>query len=187
MSNKRLTILNRKTKPVFEQVGAINVDLLLPYTSNIIGWTLEDTLNLRDKNNVSYKEDKLKFYNHCTIQMPNNKLPSPDAVDYVVPKQEYEELVNIVQDEIGDTFRMRWAKLEARQTLDWHIDPPTGDRFIIVVKGEHTVEIQTKADTHSQSMLPGEVWYINSNWYHRVINNTNIDRYAVLGCFNYGI
>ena len=35
--------------------------------------------------------------------------------------------------------------------------------------------INTKTDTHSQTMLPGDVWYLNSNWYHRVINNTNID------------
>jgi len=35
-------------------------------------------------------------------------------------------------------------------------------------------------------MKPGELWYLNSNWEHRVDNNGSVTRIAVLGCFNYG-
>lgn len=171
---------------MFDLIGHINIDEIKPYYQYITDWSLQDTLELRSRNLVSYDQDKLKFYNHCTIQTADNAQTAQTS-DFVNVNTNNAGLVDLVQAVLGHTFRMRWAILEANQTLDWHIDPPTGDRFIIVTQGEHTVEVNTKTDTHSQTMLPGEVWYLNSNWYHRVINNTDIDRYAILGCFNYQV
>lgn len=181
-SNKK-TILLRRKNPPFKLLGDISPNYCLEFTKHIQNWSLMDTLKLRDKNNTGYDTSRLKCYNHSNIQYTTHQ--EPETTDYNLIYKEYTPLVKHIQTVISDTYRMRWAKLDAGSTLDWHMDPPTGDRFIIVVKGSHECQIKLKDKVETQEMNPGEIWYLNSNWYHRVINTTQQDRYAILGCFDF--
>ena len=78
---------------------------------------------------------------------------------------------------------MRWSKLNANKELDWHIDPADWDRFVINVNVSSICEIKTHKETISFIMKPGEIWYLNSSWPHRIINNNPINRVALLGNF----
>ena len=182
VSNKK-TILLRRNNPPFKLLGDISSDYCLQFSKHIKNWTLRDTLQLRDSNNTDYDASRIKGYNHSNIQY--NTHQQPEITDYNLTYSEYNPLVEHVQNVIGNTYRMRWAKLNADTTLDWHLDPPTGDRFVIVVRGSHLCEVKLKDRIETQEMLPGEVWYLNSNWYHRVINPNTQDRYAILGCFDF--
>lgn len=184
--SRRQTIKNRKTKPAFKLLGNMPVENYVNMTRQARAWNLQDTLQLRDKNGTGYDLEKLQYYNHSIIQHSGRK-QNPEANDYVNVYPEYTNLHQNVCNILGNVYRMRWAKLEKNKTLDWHIDPPTGDRFIFMIEGTHTVEININDKILSQKMIPGEIWFINSNWYHRVINNSNTDRYAILGCFTYEI
>ena len=177
----RKTIKLRKEKPLIEFLGTVDPDMCLDHMVHAGNWSLQDTLSLRDHNGIDYDVDKLNSYNHSNIQY--SEVDYSQTVDYRCVYPEYRLLVDTIQMVIGDTYRMRWAKLDGGAVLDWHMDPPTGDRFIIVVQGSHEVQFDVKGKIVSQQMGPGEIWYINSNWYHRVINNSLDDRYAILGCY----
>jgi len=180
--NNRKIIENRKTKPLFKLMGNVSLTDIYPYQALISNWNISDTLTLREKNGIDFDTDKLKFYNHSSIQVAS--IANPKTSDYNQTLPMYKGLVDTINKILKNTYRMRWAKLEKNQTLEYHLDPPTGDRFILVTEGEHIVEIDKKGDIVRQKMLPGEVWYINSSWYHKVINETEHDRLAILGCFD---
>jgi len=178
----RKTIQLRKDNPLVRFLGTVDPAKCLDYIVHAKDWGLQDTLQLRTNNGIDYDVSKLQSYNHSNIQYTTD--PEPETINYNCVYPEYQLLVNDIQTTIGNTYRMRWAKLNGGEVLDWHMDPPTGDRFIIVVRGSHEVQFDVKGKIVSQQMGPGEIWYINSNWYHRVINNSLDDRYAILGCFD---
>ena len=179
----RQTLKNRKSKPLFKKMGVLPVDDYINMSNQARAWSLQDTLQLRDKNGTGYDVDKLYHYNHSVIQHCG-RINEPETTDYVNVYPEYLSLHKNVSNILGNVYRMRWARLESNKTLDWHIDPPTGDRFIFMIKGEHTVSINDEKTIHEQIMLPGEIWYINSNWFHKVTNHSAFDRFAILGCFD---
>lgn len=84
--------------------------------------------------------------------------------------------------------RMRYASIEKNEDLLFHIDQPGKDRFVVVIEGEHVIHMKAADDTVTrQLMLPGEVWYLNSNWEHKVENTGDNKRLALLGCFEYNV
>ena len=95
----------------------------------------------------------------------------------------YDELSYMLKSSI---CRMRYATIEKSNDLEYHIDQPGKDRFVMVIDGEHVVHVKAKNGKDiSQLMLPGELWYLNSNWEHRVENTGPGQRLALLGCFDY--
>lgn len=178
---KRKLLENRRSKPVFKRLGDIDLTDVEQYLPQSQSWSIKDTLALRDQNNIKYELEKLKHYNHSMIQTATD---TTMAINYNNVSPEYAGLVDMFEQKLGKVFRMRWAMLQQSEDLDWHIDPPNGDRFICLYAGTHTVHVRTDNGIVSQPMLPGELWYLNSNWYHSVENTGGTDRYAILGCFN---
>lgn len=106
--------------------------------------------------------------------------------NFTVLREEFEtvhaEIAYLLQSPV---CRMRYATIEENDDLTYHIDQPGKDRFVMVIEGAHVVHIKTKDETFKQMMLPGEVWYLNSNWEHKVENIGPNKRLALLGCFEY--
>lgn len=95
----------------------------------------------------------------------------------------YDELSYMLKSSI---CRMRYATIHKNDDLEYHIDQPGKDRFVVVIGGEHVIHVKAKNGKDiRQLMLPGELWYLNSNWEHRVENTGNELRLALLGCFEY--
>ena len=104
------------------------------------------------------------------------------AIDDIF-KPVYFELAYMLQSSI---CRMRYATIEKSNDLEYHIDQPGKDRFVMVIDGEHVVHVKAKNGKDIRRlMLPGELWYLNSNWEHRVENTGTGLRLALLGCFDY--
>lgn len=98
-------------------------------------------------------------------------------------KPVYDELAYMLNSSI---CRMRYATINENDDLEYHIDQPGKDRFVVVIDGEHVIHVKARNGKQiSQLMLPGELWYLNSNWEHRVENTGKNKRLALLGCFEY--
>jgi len=104
---------------------------------------------------------------------------------------EIKDMFKHVETELGYILkspicRMRYATIEKNDDLLYHIDQPGKDRFVMVIEGEHVIHMKSADGTVTQQlMLPSEVWYLNSNWEHKVENTGNNKRLALLGCFDY--
>jgi|SaaInl59LU_5_DNA_1037362.scaffolds.fasta_scaffold02825_7 mannose-6-phosphate isomerase-like protein (cupin superfamily) len=124
-------------------------------------------------------------YNQYDIQY---KLPSDENTEsnYIQLREEfnpvYEELAYMLNSAI---CRLRYATIQKDDDLTYHIDQPGKDRFSVVIDGEQIMHMKTKNGVVKQLMQPGEVWYLNSNWEHKVENIGTKQRLALLGCFEY--
>ena len=55
----------------------------------------------------------------------------------------------------------------------------------MVLEGEHVFYIRNKEREFTQIMKPGDLWYVNTNWDHKVENIGTTQRLASIGCFDY--
>lgn len=94
----------------------------------------------------------------------------------------YDELAYMLKSPV---CRLRYSTIETNNKLDWHMDQPGKDRFSVVIDGEQVLHVRTKQGEFHQIQKPGEVWYLNSNWDHKVENTGTKQRLALLGCFEY--
>lgn len=189
--DKREIVKKRIRNPLFKYYGNVTQSSLntLSKLFSSTDATLSTAMKLRSlelSESIGYYEEKyLEDYDQYDIQLKQS-----DAVDsegsYTITPDDF----MIVRDEVSyllqsPVCRMRYATLEVDSELEYHIDQPGKDRFIMVVEGEQAVYIKDKAGVHIQVMKPGEVWYINSNWEHKVDNIGKQQRLALLGCFEY--
>jgi hypothetical protein len=149
----------RRHYPTHKLLGTISVNE--PETFN---GDLHLTLDNRTRHGLDFEYAKLSKYNQASIA-------------------EDQEWIDSLTSITGEVNRLRWSKLCAEETLDWHIDPADWDRFVISVNVSSICELKTHKELISFTMNPGEVWYLNSCWSHRVVNNNPVERIALLGNF----
>ena len=187
--DKRTLVEKRMRYPIFKFYGMVTPDSI--YTLSKLykntKESLSNALHLRDTQvspEFRVGED-LGNYSQYDIQTR-----SPESIDteenYNITPEDFIK----VKDEVSymlqsPVCRMRYSKILKNDILDYHIDQPGKDRFIMVIEGEHIMHIKTRKGNFQQLMLPGEVWYINSNWEHKVENIGKQERLALLGCFEY--
>ena len=176
--------------PLFRYYGNVNqhiVDLLVNKFSGAEP-TLSNAVKLRASalpRQFADIDAYVQNYNQYDIQTRGSD--TPDVEDsYVNLHEDY----HIARDEISymlqsPVCRMRYATIQKNDELVYHIDQPGKDRFIIVLEGEQVVYIKKHKETFQQLMKPGELWYLNSNWEHKVENIGKQQRLALLGCFEY--
>ena len=187
--DKRLNFKKRSEYPVLHNYGNISNTSLnsLRQLFGTVTSTLGQSLDLREAHGLPRDtEDFVKGYDQLNIQKKINDTDDIESNYTIVPdtfEWAHSEITSLLK---SDVCRMRYATLEPGAVLDYHIDQPIYDRFILVIEGEHTVSIKKRKELITQVMKPGELWYLNSNWEHRVDNNGSVTRIAVLGCFNYG-
>lgn len=183
--DKRLLIKKRKTLPVAQQFGVLSdqsVDILLDYFHETPP-TLNTALKLRC--GLEINNEKTARYNQYDIQLKESSAAAQERNYTLTPK----ELVS-VEKELADMLassicRMRYATIFSNDQLDWHIDSPHIDRFVVVLQGLQNFYIDSNHGECKIPMHPGEVWYVNSNWKHKVENYGIEERIALLGCFDY--
>lgn len=197
--DKRTIVKKRMEYPTFKNYGQLSVDSLDTFISlfNETPSTFKNAASLRLQNDLTFEDSKadssymIDGYDQYDIQryMKTCEFDNDDPVDeydYVYYEDKFKDAVGEVRELLGtNVYRMRYATLEPNTVLDWHVDQPNIDRFIIVLQGEQIFDIKKRKETISQTQLPGDVWYVNSNFEHRVLNNTDQKRLAILGCFDY--
>ena len=196
--DKRAIAIKRKNLPLFEKLGVLSqpsVDLLLSEFSNTES-SFDSAVALRNSNKHTWgdllHDNKLDNYDQYDIQYCGEitRYDDPDydltESDYVYYDSVFEPVVKELTATLGsDVRRLRYATLEPGAVLDWHMDQPNYDRFICVLKGTQRYEVLKRKEPHHCVQSEAEIWYINSNWEHRVLNMQNEIRVALLGCFVY--
>jgi len=127
-------------------------------------------------------------YRQLLFQQTNPKLEREetefDYVGYTVHSI-YEEIGKILYELVPNHFRARVAILPPGEVLDWHIDSNTSYacRLQIPIIGSCHWQIRRRKEIESKVLQPGEVWFTNTGFSHRVENNGTEDRVVLLvGC-----
>lgn len=181
---------NRIKKPLYHYYGTLSAEALEHFKSMFDGSvdTLDNAKALRDNSGLDdgYR-DFLENYSQFDIQFKKDD-EFGDERDYKMFSEDHKPHLEEIAIMLGSLlYRTRYATIKAGDILPWHVDQPTMDRWCIVLEGEQTFEIKMRNKTEPQRMLPGEIWFINSSWEHRVINTGNEERLALLGCFEYNV
>lgn len=91
-----------------------------------------------------------------------------------------------LSDYIANIFRFRISIMKSNHSLNWHIDtdPSVICRAQICLQNtDSTFEFKTKQGIESFTMEPGDLYFINTGWQHRVVNNSTSDR--IVGIFGF--
>ena len=188
---KRLLMRKRLKYPLFHYYGNVTENSLLTL-SKYFSETPESLHIARELRLVQLGQtindvNKPQVTNYAQHDIQTLKPGSEFIEDnFVVVREElqgvYEEIAYLLHSPV---CRMRYATIKENDDLVYHIDQPGKDRFVMVIEGVHIVHIKVKDEIFQQKMLPGEVWYLNSNWEHKVENIGTKQRLALLGCFEY--
>jgi len=104
------------------------------------------------------------------------KTPDTDAYDeanYTVWDNDCDKIRNYLESTFGKVNRTRVSILPPGEELDWHIDTDTSVMCriqICVEAGDAEFQFNRKNTIESFVMSPGEMWFVNVGWNHRVIN-----------------
>lgn len=81
-------------------------------------------------------------------------------------------------------YRFRMSEMSEQHSLNWHIDSCTSFMCraqICLNENDAIFEFRGRDGIHSFTMKPGELWFINTGWNHRVVNGTKSRRVAIFG------
>lgn len=86
-------------------------------------------------------------------------------------------------DSIFDqTYRFRLSEMKGASEIGWHIDTDTSVACraqICLNENDSVFEFKDRSGVHQLRMKPGELWFINSGWSHRVVSGDMTRRVAV--------
>ena len=89
-------------------------------------------------------------------------------------------LVDEIESVTGPGYRMRISALGAGAEIPEHVDDPDQLRVIALLEGRQNFTLRAKSEEIALNMQPGEVWYVNTAWPHKVHNPGKRTRLAVL-------
>ena len=194
----RRAIANKRIKlPLFDNMGSITgpeIHLFRDCFHNASS-TMASTSALRSRSGMYKEQDSYmpEGYDQRDIQtFQRTRYDDPDyepvETDFNYLDERFLRLKPAVEslEKIlgGPVYRLRYAVMEPNETLPWHIDQPELDRFVCVLNGIQSFEIKKRKAVVKEMQTPGDVWYVNTNWEHQVVNSDQ-KRLALLGCFRY--
>lgn len=186
---------DRKALPLFRQIGLLHDTELCLLTCKALEFINSFPEEYNDIDNPdSYliaQKCMLKTYFPSTyqqylLQICNDSSKGyPEECDYDTYRVEALSFKEFIDAYVNPHFRSRIAILPSNDVLDWHIDTNTSYacRVQIILKGSHKFMIQKKNEITQQIMNPGEIWFCNTGYNHRVEVIGDEPRIAILlGC-----
>ena len=82
------------------------------------------------------------------------------------------------------TYRFRMSEMGDGHELNWHIDQDTSvicRAQICLNENDSVLQFKDRQGIHELKMQPGEVWFINTGWNHRVVAGNDLRRSAIFG------
>lgn len=166
----------------FSKLGEIDsntVDLLkklaLSDSSNDLGsdsYNITQSVDLSGVFGVKLEED---LYRQILLQ----KSPSQATSEFNYT--EWDSRASLIKDVLSKYFdniyRFRISIMKPHNSINWHIDTDTSVccRAQIAISGNDSVmEFKTKSGIDSLIISPGELFFINTGWPHRVVTNSDI-------------
>lgn len=120
---------------------------------------------------------------YVQIMLQGSKNDGLVETDYCLPK--YTSITDILRRYISDFFRARIAILHPGEVIDYHIDTNTTQmcRVQFPIVAEQHWSIRRGKKVEEKVLKPGEIWFVNTGWPHKVVNESDMARVTVLvGC-----
>lgn len=89
-----------------------------------------------------------------------------------------------LDENFHNVYRFRMSEMKGDHELNWHIDADTSvicRAQICLNENDSVLEFRDKEGVHQLRMKPGEMWFINTGWNHRVVNGNTARRSAIFG------
>lgn len=89
-----------------------------------------------------------------------------------------------LDENFHNVYRFRMSEMKGDHELNWHIDADTSvicRAQICLNENDSVLEFRDKEGVHQLRMKPGEMWFINTGWNHRVVNGNTSRRSAIFG------
>lgn len=126
----------------------------------------------------SFPEDYIQ------IMLQSYKNEGLVETDYCLPK--HTAITDILSRYISDFYRARIAVLHPGETIDYHIDTNTNQMCRVqfpIQATQHWYIKRNTGEVEEKILNPGEIWFVNTGFAHKVVNEEGIDRITVLlGC-----
>lgn len=175
----------RHEMKTFAKIGEVSDELVTTLnaiadarTGNDLG---ADNYNISQLCNVEEVFAPKSFYRQILLQEKNCKGDQVDEHVYT----EYNEDVSIPF--FKQIYRLRISEMKGEREMNWHIDQDTSvicRAQLCLNDNDSVFQFKRKGKIEEFSMKPGEVWFINTGWNHRVVTNTKLRRSAIFG-FDY--
>lgn len=120
-------------------------------------------------------------YRQILIQERQSDVDTADEHMYT----EYNEDVTI--DGFNQIYRLRISEMAPGHEMNWHIDTDTSVMCraqICLNDNDSVFQFKRRGQIEQFTMKPGEMWFINTGWLHRVVSKDITRRSAIFG-FDY--
>lgn len=129
------------------------------------------------------------YYRQILLQKRHDQVTDVDEYKYSNWDTSYTltETQSEISKHFKNVYRFRLSEMQGNHEIKWHIDADTSVicRAQICLNANDSVfEFRDKHGIHQLKMKPGEIWFINTGWNHRVVNGSSLRRVVVLG-FHY--
>lgn len=183
----------RHELPIFKKIADIHpssideLNKLLDYNPSVndIGG---DNYSITNQCNYEEVFNAATNYRQMLLQHRNIEggIPSEDEyVNWLPTKLRYTKLE--INKYFNQVYRFRLSEMQPEHEINWHIDTDTSVMCraqICLNDNDSTFEFKDKTGIHQLTMKPGELWFINTGWNHRVVSGTMMRRVAVFS-FHY--
>jgi hypothetical protein len=120
-------------------------------------------------------------YRQILIQERKNNIDTVDEHEYT----EYNEDVSVPF--FKNVYRLRISEMSPGHEMNWHIDTDTSVMCraqICLNENDSVFQFKRRGVVEEFQMKPGEMWFINTGWLHRVVSGNKVRRSAIFG-FDY--
>lgn len=188
---------DRRDLPLFQKLGALDADSLSSLQTLVHGFVgafpegyndIENGERYAIANACTLKSYFPPEYKQYLLQLDGNQTSDvPDEWEYDTYTPEAKVFEPFISAYLDPHFRARISVLPPGAELDWHIDSNTSYacRAQMMVSGSHRFQIKKKGRVHEQVMVPGDVWFCNTGYSHRVEVLGEETRVAILIGFHY--
>lgn len=117
-------------------------------------------------------------YRQVLIQERSQDIDTADEHLYT----EYNEDVNIPY--FNQIYRLRISEMAPGHEMNWHIDTDTSVMCraqICLNENDSVFQFKRRGVIEEFTMEPGEMWFINTGWLHRVVSGDQVRRSAIFG------
>lgn len=177
-------LITARKRPISKKMGKLPDNVLSElrefWAQNSNKNILADMIKTRTEKGLPLEDSAYlsKEYSQVLLQ---NFLKSTDAANpenFTDPIDQ--DLVYSIEKSTGQFCKARLSCLLPSGKIAEHIDDPKQTRIIALIEGDHKFSIKGPKGYETIPMKLGELWFVNTAWPHKVINNFPNKRVALM-------
>ena len=177
----------RNALPTFHNLGTSTPEIVLDEARRIAYETTESDLGTdtyRISKDCPVTQLVPDDYKLILLQQEEPGSDQSEEINYTVWKDGTEEIQKYLEGKFGKVYQTRLTVTPPGGEIQWHIDLNTSVicRVQIGVDIDCFSEFQfnRRGSVSKLWMLPGQVWFLNTGWRHRVLNNSTKPRVVII-------